>query len=312
LLVGWLEKGELNKGQQSAVVELLLTVQNDPRWEFRWGDRLHELQHKGRLTPQQWERYVRQAFNLRLTTRRNVRRGDDLPILIEAQSGIFRYHLWSAEVSLEELTVNGRAVPLAHGSRPLWISLLRDPRADVVIPLQSLLPHLQDGWQKVDAVVSVRAGVSKYGQVIETHGPFRLVLSDNFILHPADSPTVDAVIDEQLRNQVADSLVVEPVRVGDEMKLSIKCNKPPMDVSFAVILKQSGIEHRVFSITCGRRSWLESKSTHHDLRLLEGEAEVIFRPDIKEASKTIDMTQIWGGEISFKRLVIREPASLTR
>jgi hypothetical protein len=247
LLVGWLKNRELTNEQRSEVVDLLLAVQKDPgrTWNPRWGLMLEELQDTARLTPQQFETYLRQAAGFQLITRQNVRRGDPLPIAVHPVNWNFAGRGWEAAVKIEELKVDGVLLPAANIkeiSTRVWV---RDA-PDAIVSLEPVLPQLREGSRRLDCVASLKfERLTPLGG--KTYEPVRLALSANFMLHPADVQTVTLVNAVEMRKQVSDCFVVAPVRVQKSTLVRITCERPPIGFCFAVIARQgaNGAAHRV-------------------------------------------------------------------
>lgn len=84
LLIRRLGTGELSDGRIIALVERGLTLQGDVNqpWVPQWGDLIEKARGLGKVKEEQFQRHARQAPQMFLDVRSQVRRGDPFPIII--------------------------------------------------------------------------------------------------------------------------------------------------------------------------------------------------------------------------------------
>ena len=112
--------GQLSDDVATRLVDYALAVQGDAArpWDEAWGAVVEQAFVAGQLSDWQLERYVQQATRLRLTVRQRVQHGRRPAGGVEHDPDWLRLGpatAWSATVHVEEIRVQGEAVPL-----PRW------------------------------------------------------------------------------------------------------------------------------------------------------------------------------------------------
>jgi hypothetical protein len=112
------------------------------------------------------------------------------------------------------------------------------------------------------------------------------------------------------------SLIIDRLELLDgNVQLDVTSFKPPVDLSYAVLLRSGGSEWRIGNVAFKRGASGHSV-LRPDTRLfwsdspLAETAEVVFRPDPQAAVDDPEIASYWGGEIVAKNVPVRDPSDI--
>lgn len=323
----------LSDGQINSIVEAGLRDQANANipWLPMWGDFIESAHDAGNVSDKQWERYVRAAVELKLTSREKIRRGDMVPIRIGYEKARIGTRPQSVYVlNVKKATVDGQpmisqfiinpsvglALPVRNGPGPgLGEPILFAPGA---------LSHLSDGPHTLSIEVGVYVRSPVRAQSTDSMTRWTTTLTSPLELVAPDAPTVELIAaDSALRRKIQSSLAVHATGTGIAaavfliggagMQINVDAINPPMDLSFDLILRDaSGREWPVLPIyfrAHERRSWQQYARPNG----FESDfVDVILRSSPRAAMATVDMTRIWSGEVVFPHRLVEWHLGTTR
>jgi hypothetical protein len=288
----------------------------------------------GRLTPEQWQRYIEQGIRVGVSVRAAVRRGDPLPYQVHvtarlSRSGLYPFHLVARQ---PEFHFDGV-------SQPPGTDRIKDLQSSVnyqgqatrqtqtlvkgVLPLNAIpFDLLKDGPQR--ARLALNLAVHQYPSASNPLPIVRKRVAPEaaWELLPADRSSVRMVIDPALANAVRASLTAQYVYYDRSgyLSMSLLARDCPVPVAFDVWLRSEAGEWRIGSgsfsrdggilspgdFVAGARGLLGEQflpTGEHSLpssRLNEftgNVVDVLLRPNAAEASRSLVETEVWGEEI---------------
>jgi hypothetical protein len=127
---------------------------------------------------------------------------------------------------------------------------------------------------------------------------FEMVRDDQEILEP--------IIDETLRERVADSLHITHVRLsGASLSAQFGCDPAPVDLAFEVIGVVNGRECKLGMFAVKQREIVRSQLVNCPLpwqpnRPRVDKIDIIFRPEAAAATNRLDIERYWKHEIILK------------
>lgn len=304
--------GQLSDAHRTRIVNRLLDLQGDASrtWHSIWGDFIDAAMAQERLTPEQKQRYLRQAFRFQVRVRPFVRRGAPLPVAVDGTARAGTGSTVSAAVTWMQAQVKDQAF---RGARVTILANTRPGHDNglTVIMRTEDFRKLTEGPH----VMRVHLRVRTYDN-IHPHGSSKPpVTDDTFVLDapwtlvPPDTPTVAMVTDEERWRELKSSLS-GALRGNNEQGITpvVHCNGVGIDLAFEAFL-QSRSESRELEPLTIRRSLVVGSGlgTFHGLDP-NSPTDLVLRPSIAEAEQTVEMSQIWGGELLFRNLTTSAPS----
>ena len=91
---------------------------------------------------------------------------------------------------------------------------------------------------------------------------------------------------------------------------SIDVKDPPVSLAFDVFARADGIEYKMGTLCVAKQSGNNSTGVSClDVKLPLPKVDIILRASAAAARGTMDMTEIWKGEIVIKDVVVKQPAT---
>ena len=294
------------------LADAALDYQGDPYkpWDEAWGDLLERFRADGRLSDDRWARYAAQALPgaMTLELRPAVRVGDPLPFAFNlrrqrsASGNAFR-------ADIREPSGVGEIVA-AGGGAPVPVKAHRGRIAAADLP--QCKPDGSVYTLSVSIDVDIGESDARPGR--RTLATRRLTASGSFTILKADQSPVGAVPNPSLVSVVRQSLAVTADWSTDTgpgrppaVVIAVDSERTPFDVSFDVLVRSGGHEWPLGSFVHGRQPLgthmgfccPPSVDRHRPL-------DVIFRSNpAHAATTTIDIAQIWAGEVAFKDVPVK-------
>ncbi|HEY7119118.1 MAG TPA: hypothetical protein VH475_21185, partial [Tepidisphaeraceae bacterium] len=277
-------------------------------------EELAERDRAGRLSAAQRDRFYRGAFGIVLRARRQVVAGEKLPLMID----------WRGRGPETGWFFSGGVVGMAIDAPP---PVSGSPAARRFYETFSRFPggsssgHTLPVGSPGEHVINVAVDVSVYrgGQSFpdpDSAKPVwtgRIGLSSRFsALAPGTGETVSWIEDAALKERVRRAIEVEWIWADKTpqapLSASIRVENPPVSVAFNVIARYGGKEYPmgpvyarahdqsvIFGPTC--RDFPSSPDI--------GKVDVVFRASKEVAKETVDLFQLWRGEIVFRDVEVR-------
>lgn len=315
---------KLPKRHAAAATELALTIQGDRTrtWNTMIGDFIEAARDKGLATDAQWARYARQAPNLMVTLRPQVRRGDKLPARISAGA---------ARVGGKSRLAIRVQNPAGHGDliKPhdpkrsgfsytvFGLSSGGGSSSSHVIELDraaAATAPLGPREASLRAKITVREGWKENKPVLAA---WEEEFKAGWELVAADAETIVLNNDESERAAVEKGTTVKFVgsrspNARDYVNVEMDFKHLRVPLAHDIVLRDAGgREWKVTSINVSPGNM--GYSTGGEAKDLDAATvDVIFRPSPAAARQTVHMTELWNHEFVVKNVPVQKPAPATR
>jgi hypothetical protein len=317
-LLNRLAAGSLSQRQIDFVVARALDIQADRSrsWSTKLGDFIEGARAASMLSDEHWRRYANQAAQEPFTMdiRPHVRRGDPMPVWINAgKARVGSKHIFEMHVK-RRYSVDGIVVERGWegtDTEPLVNS--RGSRTGYTLPLgEKALAQLKDGPHTFIMESEIEIQDQRAKKKIDNAG-LSCKLALPFELHPADRPTVKIVKNDALRKQIEDCLKVTQLTLGkwsrDQLSITVQTQPPPVGIGFETFIRVRGEEVSIgkFARPAGRSAHGFGTGTTAPQSLMKmnnddpiKQVDIIFRSSPAAAAATLDVFEIWEGEIELK------------
>lgn len=310
-----LAAGDLSAGQTSQIAELALAIQaNRSRaWDVAYGNFIESARSTNLVSDAQWTRYARNALNLSLVARSEVRKGDDLPLRIMNSNNRVgsnsRFYLtlhdnkavgdlvddYNAGGSMGSSVSSGGTGSSGHDVRLNPKAVTTAPTGPRTVSLNPKV-EIREGWAEDKPIIA----------------EWTEHLSTTWSLVPADTVTVEIIDDPTQQSAIEKSIKVTSLTYTpggrDYLNLNIQFIGLPVPVAFDVFARADGQEKKLSSIyvkNSGSSGW----GTGGEFKTQAKAADFILRSNINVARRTVDMTRMWKGEVTIKNIPIQRPAT---
>jgi hypothetical protein len=311
--------GKLSATYRHEIEEMALASQTPnsqiPLW-WDLSDYLSERMIAGDLSADQQARFYQRSATLTLNVRPTILLGDDVPIRMKHEiylpcpKGEVE---WLANTTCKSLKVNGDTLP----SFLSWDALKLTPAEQS--PDERLLPCSVPGHYQIDATVLYEiyvgpSGNAERGKLL--HVEVRTA-SANF---DVVAPTTENAIKFIDQPAMADKLRAGLSPIGFHYNIwhpgevfgSIDFGTVPVNVAFDVFAKYGGKEYPIghFAAAAGEYSFNTGGRCDSDpsnpLPKPPPTIDIVLRTNPAVARTTIDLFQIWNGEIDFPNIPIND------
>lgn len=305
--------GKLSDAQITRFADLSLDVQADRAiaWNVKWGDFIENARKAKKLSQTQWKRYAQQAPDFQITFRPRVRRGDVLAG--RNQEGPSRvgsgYPMLVGWCRKGVINVSGFEIrdDDVIGKRQLDDGKF-GTEGSCWFDISPILDKLSDGPQTV--VITAEAQVFDSYEATEPLGTRPIRFTGTFILTPADEPTVKVISDPSLRVAVERAVKVKRIGVERGHLYTEYSVGGPVGLSYEILMRSGGEEVKIGGFTWQPRSLVVGHGSYAILKdPPPPTADIIFRPNYQYPLKTIDIFEIWDGEIVYKDVPIILPTT---
>lgn len=300
------------------VISSGLNDQADPTnsWTPAWGDLIEKIRSNGLLSDERWKQYASQvlqnAYTLHL--RPKVRLGDPVCYSLEfagirtgtGQTLMLQVH----DERLEWDNPRGESASFTWpADQRYWVLHSVENWRDGSVP-ESLFPSwVSSGPQRIRDSLRVQIAEHERQGKMDALAESQVEAAGTFILVPANQPTVELVHKPALADVMRQSITVEALRLsGNHYSLSMHI-RPNMPAAMVcdVLLRQRGKEIHINSILARTNPFgsmdYDSFGVWPDGKT--GKSDIILRPNPSVAADTLDITQIWGGEIVIKDVPVQ-------
>jgi hypothetical protein len=323
-----LRAGDLSQHQIDALADLALDLQADASrpWSEVIGDAIGAARDAGKLSPQKWQRYARQATVVQFRARPTLRRGDRLIADVTwPRPRMSPRHRFLASLGPSEFYIGAKRV----GSYP---HIFGDPvhpdwKRPMVIPMTvdvdpEGLAALGDGTHIVRCVVRLQTRAADAGD--ERVGDGQVVVEEPVELRapvtlvPAGAQTVRLNTDPSLRGAVEQAVMMNDlwldyrpdIQQPEQLRGYVRADRPPTGLAFRVLARVGDREWDLGPVMFAAGTWT-AQSFSRELRQLPGfpagakAVDVVLRPSPADAVNTLTVEEVWtGGEVLRKAVPI--------
>lgn len=309
--------GKLSDDQKRQIIETLLAAQSAGAIPPEFLEYLQDRIIDGELTDPQRDRFFHQLIHLSLAARPRVASGEMLPWVVAHNVPTLPSRRWSFKGSFASMSVDGKRIPnaaggsmsstlMGGGSQGSHLRLTKDIRPG---------PHVLQTL----AVFEIFQG--DVGDESRSLGKLQFPLQAPFELLPAGkADAIKETPDPSLRAVL--QAAIKPEDITDQGPVflnvagNIRVDNLPVNIAFVVILRVDGHEYK-----CDTLAWPKNRGplgssfyAVDNFDPMPERVDVILRSDPAVARHTIDMTEIWQGELEYKDLPVKrskpsQPAS---
>ena len=308
--------GALKKEEIDPLIDAALAQQADLSrpWFAKWGDLVEEAEDHNHVPTEKWHRYLRQSLgdSLKLQVRARVRTGDPLPARV-----VYR----PSRTGSGGNTILIPETFLADQSDPLTASVSRsmlgpDPAGQSAVWFnlpQTHLGFLCDGEHI--AAVSVLLAGGRSGGDVHKGGVERLTQS--WSLLPSDASVASFRSNPPLANKIRGAVRAYDLQItrSGSARVWLDVFPVPADIAFEVSLRTDKAEVPLGEIArpAGQPMMSFPLLAAHGCEGLrqDEQVELVFHPSREVAARTVDLTEIWDGQIIIPKVpVIRADAAV--
>lgn len=286
-------------------------------WKPAWGSFLVEQVCDGKLAEAQREQVLLAMLTpANLKIRPRVRRGDEAWALLTAGTR----NAW--EPGRLSRIISPRTVSIRVDGQPVPNALVAQIPSDKQSGFKAALLGETTDWAKLtrDSVAGLDPGEHEI-EVCSTITLLDSYDSDKplailpikakarFIVVPEDEETVKLVQPAEYVSQMPQVLKFDLVYVpkDNSLKVNVSVERAlPFDLAFQMFISKGRREWDVKDLPLNARQRGGIAFTSDAAGILPGTYDVILRPDKSKAAASLDMTEIWGGEVVIKNVVVRE------
>ena len=309
-----LDGGKLFAEQVDAVVLRVLGKQGDhgQAWDTAWGDWLQAARKAGKVPDERWQRYMRQSFVVELEVRPEVRRGDPIPLLVRSrpekqrtgQNALFHPLCDAPLIRIGDQPAERAQIGALNFD-------LTNPRRDfprIARPAEPSLSTLREGRQPARLILPVR--FHELSPVRRNAFASELTLSANFVLTPANQPTVALRSDSEPAGALTRSIFLHPIIADAEdrprrARCSLTIKTAPSDLSYDVFVVRAGTSRYAggFAVMAS-----EEQEVHFHVPLgtfsSAGPIDIILKPSLRAAAETVSITRIRPESLRFPNVTV--------
>lgn len=314
-----LSAGLLPAAVEQSLEDRALALQADLKlpWVPAWGELLEQSGNAGRLSKEQWERYVAQSLALSLEARPKVRRGDPLPVRVKwgpTRVGKASFPLlvtleWDVAVGHARtgLLTQGRVAPRQFqvGPGPSGGGVYAEGLCD----LDHLLKGMSNGKHTVRVAARVDGKPNLRRQQTPISKATEVTLEAPWELVPPDQPTVHVTDDPSHREAVEAALKLYGMHYATSPTAParlwgyVDSDAPPVPLCYEAHVRVGFSRLRCGEVMLsplgqGGRSPVLTEVPGPPLEART--VDLILTPSPQRAARTVDVTEIWGVPIVFR------------
>jgi hypothetical protein len=304
-----LKANKLSDAQKSRLADACLNQHGKPTpaaFANEMLDLLGERLLKNRLTAAQQQRFCQQMLTLELLVRPKVALGDSIPFRVlrhpRAPSGVCdRVSCRSIQIDDGRLHPNGTVHAFNtrnDGGMPMTF------RADV-----------HPGKHRLHAAIHVEIFVGTL-PVKDMDGVPRLYGADvplqaEFEVLPADAPgyirhIVAPERKKELLRCIRPFQVVQSEWLPGVLNMFISASRPPVPVAFEVLVRTADGEHSLGTMACAAGIAGGNRTLSNEKLPPLSKCDVILRSSEKVARETLDLFEMWDGELIYKDVPVKQ------
>lgn len=299
--------------QRLALGRAILALQRDPSkvWKGTWGDWLAQRAIDGALPAAEADTFWQNVLaNCAAALRPTIRRGDRerTRISMNMPSGLSSSSIAHARMNTANrtLTLDGAAVGKPLGSMSFGISLSGGAGWAGTSENDDAWTKLAVGPHAVEWACPVNIYAGPMGADDEGRGRTQLahvIIRWRGTVTVVDGDDVRRVPDPTLADAIRQAITVKklrlPAKANYSPMLELQLGTFPVDVAFDVFARQGdGPEQKLTTL---QREKLATGGSHSiglsSVKLTPGTATLIFRASADAARSTVELFQIWDGEV---------------
>jgi hypothetical protein len=253
-----------------------------------------------KMTDQQVDQFFLNSVNPTLHTRAEVAAGDVIPIQV-AYRGRGPSNGWSYRLSTANVKVGSKTIQMggsmggsglgASGSSTTYASSQRA------------------GEYPLEANIKIEIFHAPLGSAVKPTWSKDLTLKSTLKVVPKNAGEMVALVEKpELADQIKKCLRVDQFvkNPNGRIELGVQLEKPPVNVAFSVFAKVDEKEYRMGDMAGNTSTTGGTFMSADAANIPLGKMQLIFRSDPAVARKTIDLVEIWKGEIILDNVELKE------
>ena len=253
-----------------------------------------------KMTDQQIDQFFLNCVNPSLHTRDQVAAGDAIPIQV-TYLGRGPNNGWSYQLSTPDVIVGTMRIPMG-GS--MGGSGLGGSGSST-----TYVPGVQPGEYPLQARVRVQIYRGMLGSGTTPVWTKDLTLTSTLKVVPKNVSEMVKLVDRpDLAEQIKKSLRVEQFYKNPDgsLELGVHLEKPPVNVAFSIFAKVGEKEFRMGDLAGDTSTNGGTFMSPDGASIPSGKLQLIFRSDPAVARKTINLLEIWEGEVILNNVELKE------
>lgn len=264
---------------------------------------------RNQLTPAQRERFFNQAMTISLQVRPVVYAGDTLPYRIEV-NGNAPHGGWCSTNRVIDVQIDDKTVEHLgqHGWTFGFASAAGGGEIDVSQPGKHVLKIIQE----VAAYASETdppPPPAAWQKTVTLTAPFT-------VLPAADKSKIELNTDPATASALRSAITFDQNSFyGNQAAVTVQIRSCPANISFAVFARLDGKEYNFGNVTCkvGKSNNIVLASPKEfPAKGPSKNVDLLFRPNPAWARHTVDLFQIWSGELTFPDVPLAYPADVNK
>ena len=244
-----------------------------------------------KLTDQQADQFFLSSVNPMLNTRAVVAAGDPFPVQITYR-GRGPSNGWSYRLSTTDVKVGDKIIRMGG-----WMGGSGLGAAGASTTYGTGQPP---GEYPLEAHVRVEIFHAPLGAAVPPVWAKNLTLKSTLKVVPKNPSEMVKLVDQpELAEQIKKSLRIDRFVKNSNgfYDLGLNIEKPPINLAFSVFARVGGKEFRMGDIAADTSVNLGTSMNPSGFDIPAGKVQLIFRSDPAVARKTVDLVEIWNGEI---------------
>ena len=297
-----------------AIINRALAIQADPnkKWNTVWGELVENAHFLGILTPAQWQQYLDQILTVKIEIRPQAALNHGIaihPTYTYRVGTPASYNLKPPQFTTRSGTVSQSFAGMERG----WTIPLNSPIAWPFFAPQSLTTSLGPGRKQIEleCIWELQTAGGATGTGTSTNTITQIF---DITILPEGEPDVRIIHSPELQDAIEKAISEEEFLLhSDRWRFRAKIvSCPPTNLVYDIIIRTPNGSERKYATQYHRAGqnkdggYLDFSSMDRLEELAQTQTvELILRPSIESASKTLDIFEILGGEIR-KQITIKK------
>jgi hypothetical protein len=294
----------LSEDIEKNLTDLALKEQAAPSFRLSMEPMLEFLAQRyldKKMTDGQADQFFLNSVNPSLRTRAMVAAGDVIPVQV-IYRGRGPSTGWSYRVSSKDVKVGSQTIPMGGSMGGSGLVAAGSST--------SYAPGQPPGEYALEANIKVEIFHAPLGSAVQPVWSKDLTLKSTLKVVAQKADEMVNLIDQpELAQQIKKSLRIDKFEKQPDgsYEMSLDIDKPPMNVAFSVFVRSGGKEFRMGDFATDSRTNLGTSLHPYNIgQIAPGKVTIIFRSDPAVARKTIDLVEIWKGEILLEDVELKE------
>jgi hypothetical protein len=310
-----IQSGSLSKSQESRLIDVCLAEQATTNPNSAMIDHLGARLLAGAMSPSQQATFFKQIVQLEMVVRPTVIAGGSVPVQVRHTSrGPSQPSLWISLKEDESASLDGKPTKRSLGTSGTsgMSGCGAGGWSGHTIKLSEWEGPIAAGRHRLAMTVQVEVfdGSPEDRKKATRLHQAEVLLESSFELLPTEpADYVRLINDPSMKEPLRSAITPKDLRPSSRNKgvrFVLECRNVPVSVAFDVLARVDGREHTVSTLQLakgGSTNWHSSA----DQLPQQGTFDLILRSSKKAAMETVDLFEIWQGELIYPNMSVRTP-----